>query len=151
LDGGNTIDEKYETRTELDIEGNTRAVIDHLGRAVMRFDYNLLSTVIYTASMDAGERWMLGDVAGNPIRTWDSRGHTFRTTYDQRRRPLQAFVAGTDPQAPAAELLYQATIYGESVADAAQGWNLRGRAVMQFDAAGVVVSAAENPDTNIVE
>ncbi|WP_217646262.1 SpvB/TcaC N-terminal domain-containing protein [Halomonas korlensis] len=148
LDGSEA---RFTTRVELDIEGNERAVVDHLGRDVMRYDYDLLSTASHTVSMDAGERWMLGDVAGNPIRAWDSRGHAFRTTYDELRRPLEAFVAGTDSQNPAAELLFQATIYGESMADAAQGLNLRGRAAIQFDAAGVVVSAAENPDTNMVE
>ena len=32
--------------------------------------------------MEAGERWMLNDVAGKPICAWDSRGHAFRTDYD---------------------------------------------------------------------
>ena len=46
--------------------------------------------------MEAGERWMLNDVSGKPIRSWDSRGHVFRTEYDALRRPVRAFVQGTD-------------------------------------------------------
>ena len=56
-----TIDEKYPTRTELDIEGNQRAVIDALldpitgkGRVVMRYDYDMLGNRIHQASMEAG-------------------------------------------------------------------------------------------------
>ena len=82
---------KYETRVELDVEGNQRTVTDALGRTVMAYDYDLLGTVVHhSASMDAGERWMLGDVAGNPIRSWDSRGHIFRTKYDELPAPARA-------------------------------------------------------------
>ena len=35
-------DQKYRTRTVLDIEGNQREVIDALGRIVMRYDYDVL-------------------------------------------------------------------------------------------------------------
>ena len=84
------------TRVELDIEGNQRAVRDAIvqagdpqGRVVMRYDYDMLGNRIHQASMEAGERWMLNDVAGKPIRAWDSRGHSFRTEYDPLRRPLR--------------------------------------------------------------
>jgi RHS repeat-associated protein len=135
LDNGSPVDEKYETRTELDIEGNTRAVIDHFGRAVMRYDYDLLGTVIHTESMDAGERWMLGDVAGAPIRAWDSRGHTFRTAYDELRRPTHLYVQPDD----GAELLAGRTVHGEVHPEAATR-NLKGRAYQQYDGAGVGTS-----------
>ena len=55
---------------------------DALGRIVMRYDYDMLGNRIHQASMEAGERWMLNDVTGKPIRAWDSRGHQFRTAYD---------------------------------------------------------------------
>ena len=42
--------------------------------------------------MEAGERWMLNDVAGKPIRTWDSRRFLRRMTYDELRRPTGLFV-----------------------------------------------------------
>ena len=93
----------FATRVELDIEGNQRAVRDAieqdgdpLGRIVMRYDYDMLGNRIHQLSMEAGERWMLNDVAGKPIRAWDSRGHNFRTTYDALRRPIEQTVRGTD-------------------------------------------------------
>ena len=66
----------------LDIEGNQRAVIDALDRVVMRYDYDMVGTRIHQASMEAGERWMLNDVGGKPVRAWNSRGFAFRTEYD---------------------------------------------------------------------
>ena len=74
-----TVEERYSTRIVLDIEGNQREVIDAKDRVVMRYDYDMLGSQIHSASMDAGERWMLNDVAGKPIHAWDARGHEFRT------------------------------------------------------------------------
>ena len=63
----------------------------------MRYDYDMLGTRIHQASMEAGERWMLNDVAGKPIRAWNSRKYAFRTEYDELHRPLRSFVQGGDP------------------------------------------------------
>src|SRR4029450_12575647 len=97
---GAIIEEHYPTRIDLDIEGNQRAVRDEWTnaqgvrqqRVVMRYDYDMLGNRIHQASMEAGERWMLNNVTGKPIRTWDSRGHAFRMVYDPLRRPLGSFV-----------------------------------------------------------
>ena len=87
----------YATRTVLDIEGNQRAVIDALDRMVMRYDYDVLGTRVRQQSMEAGERWMLNDVAGKPLRMWNSRDFTFRMEYDELQRPLRSFVRGGEP------------------------------------------------------
>ena len=63
---------------------------DPLGRIVMRYAYDMLGNRIHQLSMEAGARWMLNDVAGKPIRAWDSRGHNFTTSYDALRRPVGA-------------------------------------------------------------
>lgn len=136
---GQTVEENPITRVELDIEGNQRAVIDALERAVMRYDYDMLSSQIHSTSMDAGERWLFNDVAGNPIRSWDSRGHGFRNEYDVLRRPVRSFVQGSDAQDPAREILFAQTKYGEGQANAVQR-NLRTRAFRVFDSAGIVTS-----------
>jgi uncharacterized membrane protein len=107
LDGS---EDSFATRVELDIEGNQRAVRDERKlpvnglpqgapeqRIVMRYDYDMLGNRIHQASMEAGERWMLNDVTGKPIRSWDSRGHAFRTEYDALRRPIKASVQSADP------------------------------------------------------
>jgi len=129
------IEEQYATRVELDIEGNQRAVIDANDRVVMRYAYDMLGNRIHQASMEAGERWMLNDVAGQPIRAWDSRDHQFRSTYDQLRRPTESFLlTGAGP-----ELLIGRTVYGE-IQPNPEARNLRGRAVQNFDQAGIVTS-----------
>ena len=125
-------EQKYATRTNLDIEGNQRAVIDALDRVVMRYDYDMLSNRIHQSSMEAGERWMLNDVTGKSIRAWDSRGFIRRMTYDELRRPTNLFVTESG-----VERLAEQTIYGESLGEAD---NHRTRVHQIFDGAGVVTS-----------
>ncbi|MFQ5757863.1 MAG: RHS repeat-associated core domain-containing protein, partial [Acidiferrobacterales bacterium] len=135
------------------IEGNQRAVKDERKkpdgtkeqRIVMRYDYYMAGPEenengatpnrIHQASMEAGERWILNDVAGNPIRAWDSRGHEFRTAYDQLRRPIESRMSeGAGP-----ELLVGRTVYGET-RPTPEAHNLRGQVVQLFDQAGVVTT-----------
>ncbi|MEK6283555.1 MAG: SpvB/TcaC N-terminal domain-containing protein [Acidobacteriota bacterium] len=133
---------KYETRVELDIEGNQRSVTDALGRKVMTYDYDMLGSKLQQVSMDAGARWMLNDVAGKPIRLWDSRNHTISTTYDELRRPVRLFVS----EGSGGDRLVERTSYGEPVPDdpaadaAAKARNLRGKVFQQFDGAGVITN-----------
>jgi RHS repeat-associated protein len=132
---GAMLEEKYATRVELDVEGNQRQVVDANDRVVMRYDYDMLGNRIHQASMEAGERWMLNDVAGKPLYAWDSRHHQFRTAYDPLRRPTDSFLReGTGP-----ERLIGHTAYGESQPNP-EVKNQRGRAVQLFDQAGVVTS-----------
>jgi RHS repeat-associated protein len=130
-DNGN--EQKYRTHVELDIEGNQRAVTDAKDRIVMKYDYDMLGDRIHQSSMEAGDRWMLNNVAGKPIRMWDSRDHVLRTTYDALQRPTQLFVkTGSDP-----EILVEKTIYGEVQGDSK---NHRGRIYQHFDSAGVATN-----------
>ncbi|MCB0039619.1 MAG: VCBS repeat-containing protein, partial [Caldilinea sp.] len=164
-----TIEEKYATRVELDIEGNQCAVRDAdqqhgdpLGRIVMRYDYDMLGNRIHQLSMEAGARWMLNDVVGKPIRAWDSRGHNFTTTYDALRRPVEQRVRGTtpesDPRTLNSELLVDKIEYGEPppnptpAQDAlAQSLNLRTRIYRHFDSAGVATNALLDANGSPVE
>jgi RHS repeat-associated protein len=141
---------KYSTRFELDIEGNQREVIDAKGRVVMRYDYHIAGPEegkegaaghrIHQISMDAGERWMLHDVMGNPIRTWDSRNHKFSYSYDELRRPAEKRVKGGDGKAPL-DNLFEKIVYGEgkSVGGLAdKALNLRGKPFEHYDIAGKI-------------
>ena len=145
----------YETRVVLDIEGNQREVVDAKGRVVMRYDYDVLGNRIHQTSMEAGDRWMLNDVSGKPLRTWDSRGHNFATAYDQLRRPVNQQVRGTDaaqsdPRTLNCDIVFEKTEYGESAANAAT-LNLLTRVFRQFDGAGVVTNMAIDPVTGQYE
>jgi RHS repeat-associated protein len=135
--------DQYPTRIELDIEGNQRAVRDaivqagdELGRIVMLYDYDMLGNRIHQLSMEAGERWMLNDVTGKPIRAWDSRGHDLRFEYDQLRRPVRSFVTGAKPSDLSQELLTERIVYGEQHPED-ELRNLRGKLYLQLDQAGV--------------
>jgi RHS repeat-associated protein len=146
----------YETRVEQDIEGQSLAITDARNNPVMvntleaegqrLRTYDLLGNGLYSHSSDAGERWMLNNLAGNPIRGWDSRGHTLRYTYDRLQRPVGLYVQGGDLTT---EILAEATIYGEQVPNAAER-NLRGQVYQVFDAAGVVTSVAYDFKGNLL-
>jgi RHS repeat-associated protein len=142
----------FATRVDLDIEGNQREVRDAIeqngdpqGRIVMRYDYSIAgpekekeaANRIHQVSMDAGERWMLNDVTGKPIRAWDSRGHECRSFYDQLRRPIESYMR----QGAGLELMVGHTVHGETRLNP-EADNLRGKVVQQFDQAGVVTSDA---------
>ncbi len=173
LDG---TEDKFHTRVELDIEGNQRTVQDErrlpvnglpVGpleqRIVMRYDYDMLGKPIHQASMEAGERWMLNDVSGNPIRAFDSRGHNFSTTYDVLRRTIERTVLGTtadsDPRTRLPNpLLVDKIEYGEPPLNAtpaqeeeSQRLNLRTRILRHRDPAGIATSARLDANGSPVE
>jgi len=178
LDG---TEDSFATRVELDIEGNQRAVRDAvkhteardaardpvivddaLGRIVMRYAYDMLGNRIHQLSMEAGARWMLNDVAGKPIRAWDSRGHDFTTAYDALRRPVEQTVRGTIANGESASdpptlnppnpdgLLVDRIEYGEGLANA-EALNLRTRIYRHFDSAGLAANARLDPNGSPLE
>src|SRR5262249_26451072 len=98
-----------------------------------------------------GDRWMLHDVAGQPVRAWDARGHELRTEYDRLHRPVRQSVRGSDaaesdPRTLAGEVRFQVTEYGEGQPhDVAL--NLRMRAYRVSDPAGTVTNTGLDPAT----
>jgi RHS repeat-associated protein len=140
-----TVEERHAARVNLDSEGNQRQVIDARDRVVMRYDYDMLGSVIHQASMEAGERWMLNDVTGNAIRAFDSRGHVFRDEYDALRRPLNSFLRLDTTS----EIQVGSTVYGESLPDP-EARNLRGQIVEVFHQAGVATSQAFDFKDNLL-
>jgi len=143
--GDPPVEEFYSTRTVLDIESNRRALVDAQGRVAMRFDYDMIGRHIHQAAMDGAERWVVSDVAGNPIREWDMRGHAFRTVYDAMRRGLESYMSeGGGP-----ELLVARTQYGESQPTPETN-NLRGKTFKVFDQAGIVTSDAYDFKSNLL-
>ncbi|NJO96204.1 MAG: toxin [Pleurocapsa sp. CRU_1_2] len=165
-DNGGT--EKFETRVDLDLEGNTLVVTDARQNAVMIYAgvqkdaagqpvqdgngkpllvgraFDLLGHNLYSYSMDAGDRWMLNNVAGKPLRAWNDRqtrydvpsppqGHMMRTVYDGLQRPTHLYMQATG----AAEILVERLVYGEGHREALQR-NLKGKPFQHYDGAGVV-------------
>jgi hypothetical protein len=75
-----------QKRTTLDIEGNPLIVTDALGRACLTRQFSMVGQTCHQVSIDAGERWSLVDVLGQPLRRWDGRG--------RRSRPATTCYAG---------------------------------------------------------
>ncbi len=135
----------YETRMVFDIEGNIRSVIDQRGITAFTYKYDIGGTQVYTNNPDAGERRVFTDTMGNPVRTWDSRGHVQRFTYDAMRRITHTYAQqGANP-----EHLMTRTIYGESLSDPLTG-NHRGKVYRVFDGAGVVTNISYDFKGNLL-
>jgi RHS repeat-associated protein len=137
----------YFTRMVLDIEGNQRAVIDALGRTVIRYDYDMVGLRLRLRSMEAGKRWLLNDAVGKPLRMWNGRDYAFRFAYDALHRPTGSFVrgGGAHEQHFATERLFSRTIYGDShetgLSQAERrARNLRTKPYRHFDGAGVATT-----------
>jgi RHS repeat-associated protein len=137
--GGN----RFPARTAYDTEGNPLAVFDALGRRAQEYVYrapqsgggfryvaglDMAGNTLYRINADGGARRGLNNVVGNPIRSWDARGHAFRLVYDAAQRPTHRCVS-TDG---GPEILIEFTIYGEGQATA----NLCGRAFRHYDQTG---------------
>ena len=90
----------YKTLTHNDIEGNLIAVIDDRDNPVMSYRYHLLpppdekspKPSLYEKSMDGGERRGLMNVLGQPLKSWDSRGHIISIEYDELNRQTKSWL-----------------------------------------------------------
>jgi len=144
-------DEFYLTKIKLDTEGNLRSITDARGNTVMRYKYNMLGAMVYQQSMDAGQRWLLTNILGKPLRTWDERDHEFQYFYDIAQRPTHSKVIsdGTTPL----NHIFDRVIYGESLligdrtdtdrlneADL-QSRNVLGKAVQHYDTGGLIATS----------
>src|SRR5271157_1131278 len=127
---------KYSTQLDLDIQGNQLAVTDALNRQIMKYDYGMLGNRLHQSSVDAGDRWMLGNAAGKPMRGWNSRGFQLSYVYDSLQRPTQLYV-----QSGTVNILAECSVYGEALADP-QTPNLRGKIYQHYDEAGVATNVS---------
>jgi len=142
-------DEFYRTKLTIDIEGNTLDIRDPreiaenalLGNLVMEYKHDMLGHRVYHSSMDSGRRWLLYNVLGDPLRTWDERDQTFDYSYDNLHRPsmTQLTVGNNAPN------IVERIFYGESLltpgrANEAmlQADNQLGRPIRHYDTGGLV-------------
>ena len=147
------VDEFYHTKVKLDNEGNLRVVTDARGNSLMKYKYDMLGNLVYQNSMDAGQRWLLINILGNPLRTWDERDHEFQYSYDILHRPTESKVINNVGQNGDQILdhLFDRIIYGESIllADDSnrltlQNRNVFGRIINHYDTGGLI----DTPDYN---
>lgn len=144
-------DEDIKTKLKLDTEGNLRIVTDDRGNKVMEYKYDMLGNLVYQNSMDAGQRWLLTNILGKPLRTWDERSHEFQYFYDIAHRPTHNKVMGGDGDTKL-NCIFDKVIYGESLltgnrtetdrfneADL-QTNNILGQVVAHYDTGGMLES-----------
>jgi RHS repeat-associated protein len=139
----NGTDGRYPTRTASGAGNQPLAIFDALGRRVFEyclrepaagggFQYvagrDLAGQALYHCGMDGGERRVLSDVTGQPIRAWDALGRAFELRYDLLRRPTHRYVTVN-----ATTILLERSVYGEGMASQ----NLCGRLFRQYDQAGL--------------
>jgi RHS repeat-associated protein len=137
-------DEFYATRIERDIEGNLRLVIDAKKNAVIQYEYDMLGNIVYQKSMDTGQRWLLQNITGKPLRTWDERNHEFQYYYDVAQRSIYSKIVGGDGPAPL-DHVFDRVFYGESMLQAnrinetnLQAKNILGQVIQHYDTAGLL-------------
>lgn len=155
-------DDFLKTKIRLDIEGNARSVIDAreipennmVGNVVMEYKYDMLGHRVYQKSLDAGQRWLLMNVMGNPLRTWDERHHEFQYAYDRLHRPLSSTVIrnaadgvedGDVEKQTQLNNIFDRIIYGEELLTnepraSLQQKNLLGKPFKHFDTGGLLLT-----------
>jgi len=139
----------YTTKTALDITGNTLKVTDARGLFTLdELAYDLLARPIKTKSAEAGVSRMLPDLAGVPVRKWNSRDVLMRTTFDAVRRPTHVYCK----IGSATETLVLRKIYGEELGSTASvADNLRGKVYRNYDSAGAETFAKRDFKGNLLE
>lgn len=136
------------TVDRLDVEGRRRWVTDPRGNVTMTYEYDLRGTLASFAGPDGGRRWMLDNVAGDPLRMWDERDHVVAMSYaDPLHRLTAKRVTGGDGPAPL-DATFERVVYGEVAADAGAR-NLRGRIAVHYDTAGRLEHTAFDVDGNL--
>ncbi|MFD6973252.1 SpvB/TcaC N-terminal domain-containing protein [Streptomyces sp. NPDC059949] len=142
LGGGRTL----VATVELDAQGNETATLDARGIRVREQRFDMLGRSAHVRTAGAGERWTLLDAAGRPARAWDGRGTAFRQRHDGPGRPTHAYATAPG----GTERLRTRWFYGESLARPEEG-NLRGRACLVFDGAGLTRTTAIDFKGNVLE
>lgn len=136
----------YETDTQLDVEGNTKQIVDPRGNAVVAYDYDMLGTQAHSLSMDAGDRWVLNDCTGHVLHTFDGKNQAFHTLYDAIRRPVRTTVS----KGGAPPIVFDQIAYGEGQ-PGDQANNLRSRIFEHRDQAGILTNIAFDFKGNLLD
>ncbi|KAH8688007.1 virulence plasmid 65kDa B protein-domain-containing protein [Tricladium varicosporioides] len=132
-DNGNG--EAFLSRYYPDVEGHIRYVTDTLDRITVKHRYNYLGDVVYSSSIDSGDRWQIKDVMGRQIFSWDSRGIKVRIEYDVLGRLTRKHVTEKD----GIEFTSSYLVYGEQMPNP-EASNLRGKLYRSFDQSGLTTN-----------
>jgi RHS repeat-associated protein len=166
--GGSSWRDDFQlTFTRLDAEGKPLWIRDARGNRVMQYItaaqkpcYDLAGNLLAQRSMDAGDRWMLPDGAGQPLRAWDGNERQsdagqwfderrlYRSDYDVLHRPTAQWLEverrpmPTSPAMPTGPFTAEPVLqlerleYQDGVADDRD--NLNGQLVRHYDPSGLM-------------
>jgi RHS repeat-associated protein len=118
-----------------DDDGRLVSAIDPRGVVVATYARDLRGQLAACTTADGGTRWMLDDVRGQPLRSWDERGHTFVFSYDDPlgRLTSKRVLGGDGPTA--LDHMFERRIYGEGLPGDTTV-NLRTHVAVAYDTAG---------------
>lgn len=120
-------------RSETDLTGRSTRLFDQHGREVASGFAAMGGIPMVADSAEKGRRYVLHDVLGALVRSWDAHGRQMRAVYDVLHRPVGVYVR--DAGGP--EVLHHYTVYGDRVNGAA-ALNLMGTTHLLFDQSGMV-------------
>ncbi|UZE24503.1 toxin [Pseudomonas sp. B21-056] len=128
------------TRQHHDVAGRQVAQWDprlfgNASEANLQTVYSLSGKTLRVSSVDAGWRLSLPGDAGQLLRSWDQRGHHWRTTYDDQLRPTTLREQPPGQHSRTVECLR----YGDS-SPASAALNLCGALVRHDDSAGSLLT-----------
>ncbi|NTW38376.1 MAG: hypothetical protein HGA44_00575, partial [Cellulomonadaceae bacterium] len=136
-----------ETRTVLDLTGETVAVVDPRGLLVVDQVRDAAGRVLRTRSPEAGTQVALADSAGRALRLLTADGTLVSYAYDALGRPTTTRVR---PAGGASERVASLTVYGEGHPQAV-ALRLVGRVHRRYDDAGVAIARRYDLGGNLVE
>jgi RHS repeat-associated protein len=142
---GNVHEEFPVTFAQLDIEGNIKTVIDPKGNPVMQYKYDMLGRTLYQSGTDCGECWLLPDITGKPLYTWDSLEQSIQHVFDIIHRPVGERLSISGSPWQTVNML----VYGDNVPNAAAK-NLRGKTWKAYDQSGLTTSETYDFAGNVV-
>jgi RHS repeat-associated protein len=129
------INNKIFNYSVFNIESNITKIIDARENVSMKYQYDMLGNIIYQKQIDAGESFMLKDVFGKVVYSFDGNHNRNQLEYDQLHRPISKSIAFKNGLIWNKEQVLERTFYGEGLPND-QLKNVRGNVYSMYDGAG---------------
>lgn len=132
------------TYSETDASGRYSKAFDQKGRNISESYTNLLGASIYATTAEKGKQWVFTDVAGRLVRMWDNDIIELYGKFDTLGRPVSSYY-----KQGGNEFLFSHIFYGDGLPDAVAK-NLKGKAYLLFDQAGLVTAVNADFKGNVL-
>ncbi|WP_433633987.1 SpvB/TcaC N-terminal domain-containing protein [Halomicrococcus sp. NG-SE-24] len=144
--------EEVSTKSTYDIRGNPLTITDALERTAFKHVYDLANSPLLTDSIDAGERLIVRDAAGNEVERRDSKEALTLRAYDALNRSTHVWARdGKEGDVTLRERL----VYGDDTefvsTSTAEAGNLSSALYMHYDEAGLLTFDSYDFKGNVEE